>query len=550
MAGAVEAAFRSSAKTAGYATPDDIEFAFARFDDIFSRYPLDAETIARGLLVLARDAMGPPPGWTTRDLLGLDLAAKLRWTAGMVLQWIEKKQLRDELNQAVVTPLGAFAPDIICAHSLGSLACYDAFRRMVAANDAAAIDGRGLLTFGSQIANPAVQSVFGGRIGPLFIAGSGQGITQWFNLYNPNDHAFTCQLPGGDDRTHSLTTPFLHGLLNHDGDQYLGHPVTGSTALPHLLPVSTPGGTRSIAPAMIVRTVPQRRALLVGINDYPNPQWHLNGCVNDTYLVSAVLQECGYPAEGIRVLTDRRATRAALLERLDWLVDGARDGDERVFYYSGHGAQMPIYGPGGAPERIDETLVPADFDWSEAHAFRDKEFAAFYSQLPYGLRFITMFDCCHAGGMTRGSTRVRGIDPPDDVRHRAMKWDAKRQMWIPRDSTRTRRRLGVDTASRPRYSKAYDAARKTYGHLGPYMPVLIYAARQDELAAEYDHGSVAQGAFTFCFVKGLRAARKPPTFGALVKSVRGELAALGYQQNPEIVGPAVRTRERIPLGRK
>src|SRR5476651_1741867 len=86
-----KAAFRSSAKTAGYATPDDIDFAFARFDDIFSRYPLDAKTIARGLLVLARDAMGPPPGWTTRDLLGLDLAAKLRWTAGMVLQWIEKK---------------------------------------------------------------------------------------------------------------------------------------------------------------------------------------------------------------------------------------------------------------------------------------------------------------------------------------------------------------------------------------------------------------------------------------------------------------------------
>ena len=67
------------------------------------------------------------------------------------------------------------------------------------------------------------------------------------------------------------------------------------------------------------------------------------------------------------------------------------------------------------------------------------------------------------------------------------------------------------------------------------MPYCSTPARRTELASEYDHGSVVQGAFTFSFVKQLRAAaRRPPTFGSLVKLVGAELAALGYSQTPEV----------------
>ncbi|HTS84494.1 MAG TPA: caspase family protein [Usitatibacter sp.] len=542
-----EDAFRASAAAAGHAGA--IDFGFARFDAIFERFPLNAATVARGLLLLARGALEPPPEWGTRDLRAADLMGTLRWTAGMVLQWIEEPDLRDALNQAIVKQLGDFEPDIVCAHSLGSLATYDALRRMVASGDTSAIDGKDLVTFGSQIAHPAVQTVFGGRIGPLYAAPNGPGITQWFQLYNPHDRVFTCPLPGGDDRTHTVTASFENGLLSHDGNLYLGNTVMGTVVLPRLIPSSGAPATRSLARAIVRKPTPRKRALLVGINDYPNPDWRLEGCLNDTYLVSALLQESGYPAEGIRLVTDRRATRSAILERLDWLVDGARDGDERFFFYSGHGAQMPIYGPGGEPERIDETLVPADFDWSEAHALRDKEFAAFYAHLPYGMRFTTMMDCCHAGGMTRGAMRVKGLDPPDDVRHRAIRWDPRRQMWVARGIDANLQRLGFATSHRPQSAARFTAARRVYGHKGPFMPLLLYAARRSELASEYDHGSVVQGAFTFSFVKQLRAARKASTFQSLVKSVGAELASLGYAQHPEIEGPAVRRGERAQLGR-
>jgi len=568
-------AFSASAHAAGLPADARIEFEFTPFDDIFASHPLDAATVARGLLLLGRDTFGAAPAFGQRNLVQRGLVDTVRWTAGMVIQWIESQQLRDELSARVMESFHNSQCDLVCAHSLGSLACYDAFRRQIVAQQGAAFDGRSLVTFGSQIAHPGVQSVFGGRIEPLRDAKD--GFAQWFHLFNPHDHVFTAPLPGGDACTHSLLVDFDLPLdpLNHDGAAYLGHGVMARSVLPIVL---SQGG---LAPAMhIMRAAPaliaprrsSRRALLVGINEYPDPQMRLNGCVNDAYLMSAVLQECGFEADDIRVLTDGRATRDALFERLDWLADGVGNGDERVFFYSGHGAQMPLYGA-DKPGQMAETLVPADFDWSEAHAFTDKDFNRFYSQLPYESNFVAMFDCCHAGGMTRGGQRVRGIDPPDDVRHRALRWSPAHQMWVPRDFVEATRgvarpfdisrangkpqgtrntsaqRSGLGEAGELRLGGKgrFDAARERYGHQGPYLPLLIFAAGQNELAAEYDHGATAYGAFTFAMAKQLRRSNKPPTFSRLVSGVRKELVQLGYQQTPSASGPSQKLEQVVPM---
>ena len=110
------------------------------------------------------------------------------------------------------------------------------------------------------------------------------------------------------------------------------------------------------------REKPRRRALIIGINDYPNPANRLEGCVNDAFLMSEVLQERGFAAENIRVVLNDRATADAIRERLAWLLYRAEDGMERVLFSSGHGAQMPGRNAFEEVDHVDECLVPCNFD--------------------------------------------------------------------------------------------------------------------------------------------------------------------------------------------
>jgi len=131
---------------------------------------------------------------------------------------------------------------------------------------------------------------------------------------------------------------------------------------------------------------------------------------------------------------DERATAAAIRERIDWLLDGTADGQERVLYYSGHGAQLPDYNAAEKIDHVDECLVPYDFHWTQDSAITDDDFLRYYSALPYAAKFFAIFDCCHSGGLTRdGARKIRAITPPDDIRHRILRWNKAEQMWEERD---------------------------------------------------------------------------------------------------------------------
>ena len=61
-----------------------------------------------------------------------------------------------------------------------------------------------------------------------------------------------------------------------------------------------------------------------------------------------MLQDCGFEAEEIRTCLNERATAQDILSRFEWLVDDMQPNDQRVFYYSGHGARIPEYGECGS----------------------------------------------------------------------------------------------------------------------------------------------------------------------------------------------------------
>jgi len=224
-------------------------------------------------------------------------------------------------------------------------------------------------------------------------------------------------------------------------------------------------------------------------------------------------------------------------------------------------------------DAVQECLVPYDFDWSTDRAITDAWFHELYSQLPYRTDFIGIFDCCHSGGMTRaGVPRVRGINPPDDVRHRALRWDPAHDMWVDRDFKPTNRgflerksdgrdaasetelvmtdRLGYAMSLRSLDRAEYKRIRRERGHEGPYMPLLLYACRANELSYEYQHGAIHHGAFTFSLAKNLRQQQKEkgvrPTYRQLIARVDREMGRLGYDQRPTLTGPSERLADKVP----
>ena len=126
-----------------------------------------------------------------------------------------------------------------------------------------------------------------------------------------------------------------------------------------------------------------RKALLVGINRYPDPRNELKGCVNDVRQMAETLKtRYGFPGDGnMRILTDARATTKAILDGLAWLAAGTSPGDSLVFHYSGHGSQVPDK-HGDEADRLDEILCPYDLDWD--HPLTDDDLAAACANVPQG----------------------------------------------------------------------------------------------------------------------------------------------------------------------
>ena len=77
-----------------------------------------------------------------------------------------------------------------------------------------------------------------------------------------------------------------------------------------------------------------KRAVVVGINEYPPPN-HLPSCVNDANTFKSLLtSEFGFAEKDITVLTNTDATIANLEAAINSMLKGAAKDDRFVFYFS------------------------------------------------------------------------------------------------------------------------------------------------------------------------------------------------------------------------
>jgi hypothetical protein len=272
-----------------------------------------------------------------------------------------------------------------------------------------------------------------------------------------------------------------------------------------------------------------RRALLVGLNHYPNPANNLKGCVNDVLQTSKVLQEAyGFDnADRIRVLTDERATTKAIVDRLGWLVAGSQAGDVLVFHYSGHGSQVRDRHGDELDDGLDEIICPYDLDWD--NPFTDDDMREIVGTLAAGANLTVILDCCHSGTGLRATAwpgtpiRSKSIVPPPDILHRTQ----------PRiEDHGENRRLTMTESRRELELRRFGAKAAEKG------AILMAACRANQVSADAWIDGDFRGAFTYFLWKAATDAGFTLSYSDLIRRARHELRYAGYEQVPQLEGPA------------
>ena len=80
-----------------------------------------------------------------------------------------------------------------------------------------------------------------------------------------------------------------------------------------------------------------KKALIVGINNYPGTVNDLPSCIDDAKNFEELISQKPFGFTAIKRLRDAKATVKAVEDGLKWLFKDAKSDDQLVFFYSGHG---------------------------------------------------------------------------------------------------------------------------------------------------------------------------------------------------------------------
>lgn len=154
-----------------------------------------------------------------------------------------------------------------------------------------------------------------------------------------------------------------------------------------------------------------KRALCVGINDYPLADMDLKGCVNDAKDWAGLLVgHYDFAKSDVLMLLNKSATKAAIVRELGKLLSGAASGDVLVFTNSSHGTY--VADKNGDEAVYDEAMCPWD---AKDNLLVDDELRELFAGLGKGVRLTVISDSCFSGTVTRA---LDPVQTPDDRRRR------------------------------------------------------------------------------------------------------------------------------------
>jgi len=243
-----------------------------------------------------------------------------------------------------------------------------------------------------------------------------------------------------------------------------------------------------------------KKAICIGINNYPGVFNDLKGCVNDAQDWSALFQGMGFETS---LMLDSQATKKNVKAALQGLVNTILGGDIAVFTYSGHGTQVSDASDDES-DPYDEAICLYDGN------VIDDDLRVILEGIHPQATLVVISDSCFSGSVTRIA--------PEPATPR----------FVP-----------------PSISMAGKVARKSFLLPETGMPeILISGCSDSEYSYDAEFNERPNGAMT---AYALQVIKQNPniTYREFHASLRGLLPSNDYPQSPQLEGSDINKDRKI-----
>lgn len=247
-----------------------------------------------------------------------------------------------------------------------------------------------------------------------------------------------------------------------------------------------------------------KKAVCVGINDYPYLGNDLKGCVPDAQSWAQLLiDHYDFAAPDVKVILDADATKAKTMQALKDLLAGATAGDILVFTNSSHGSYEVST---DTDEKYDELICPYDIDTNQ---IVDDELRELFQNLPAGIKLSVVLDNCFSGtGLRAPTINLRPKFLPPSVR-------GKPELLNP-------------FSAKPKNKDMYPEESMT--------AILLSGARDNEFSYDGNFGGSFHGALTYNALEVIKKAKYKLTYEQLHRRTGLKLTKSNINQHPQLEG--------------
>ncbi len=301
--------------------------------------------------------------------------------------------------------------------------------------------------------------------------------------------------------------------------------------------------------------MPNLYALLVAIDAYPTGIPPLNGCINDADAMERLLHTRFSDASlHILRLNNADATRQKIIDSFRTHLGQASGDDIALFFYAGHGSQVPTGGLFAAiePSGMNSSIVCYDSRTQGVPDLVDKDMGLLISEVTAkGVHLTTIFDSCHSGSMDRDLPQTESDAEAQATTMgfgKAARKTAARQI-PPRTDSQVVHAYLADPAALeqairdlPLHSEGKPISSLTLASAANYVTdqcglhILLAACETDETANEYYdiEANKLHGAFTFFLTQILANAKDAMSYRELIHLVRAAMDGKVAPQTPKL----------------